>query len=324
MMHYLRALLVLPLTLSLSANALAQVAFPTRPINMVVGFAPGGGTDTTARIIAKKLGENLGHPVIVENRAGAGGTIAADLVAKASPDGYTILLAAVGSIAVAPHQIAKLPYDPLHDLAPITMAVVFANVLVVNSAVPAQSVADYVKLANAKPGTMSYGTSGIGGAGHLAGELFKIMAHADIRHVPYKGGGPAMSDLLGGQVPSVFASAPSAVPQVKAGRIRALATTGATRSASFPDVPTIAESGYPGYEATNWYAYMAPGKTPKAIIDRLNMELVKVLNTPEVRQQLLAQGMEPQPGTSEELAKYVQREYTTWGKVVKAAGIKAE
>jgi tripartite-type tricarboxylate transporter receptor subunit TctC len=306
------------------AAGFAQAPFPAKPINMVVGFAPGGGTDTAARIIAKKLAENIGVNVVVENRAGAGGNIAADMVSKANPDGHTILLANVGSMAVAPHQIANLPYDPLKDLAPLTMAVVFANVLVVHPAVKAQNVADYVKLANSQAGGMPYGTSGIGGAGHLAGELFRIEAKANLVHVPYKGGGPAMADLLGGQVPSVFASAPSAVPQIKAGKIRALATTGAARSQFLPNVPTIAELGYPGYEALNWYAYVAPAKTPKAVLERLNRELVKVLNTPEVREQLLAQGMEPQPGTSEELARYIQREYTTWGKVVKEAGIKAE
>ena len=306
------------------AAGFAQAPFPNKPINMMVGFAPGGGTDTAARIIAKKLAENIGVNVVVENRAGAGGNIAADMVSKATPDGHTILLANVGSMAVAPHQIANLPYDPLKDLAPLTMAVVFANVLVVHPAVKAQNVADYVKLANSQAGGMPYGTSGIGGAGHLAGQLFRIEAKADLVHVPYKGGGPAMADLLGGQVPSVFASAPSAVPQIKAGKIRALATTGALRSQFLPNVPTIAELGYPGYEALNWYAYVAPAKTPKAVLERLNRELVKVLNTPEVREQLLAQGMEPQPGTSEELGRYIQREYTTWGKVVKAAGIKAE
>ena len=306
------------------AAGFAQAPFPAKPINMVVGFAPGGGTDTAARIIAKKLAENIGVNVVVENRAGAGGNIAADMVSKATPDGHTILLANVGSMAVAPHQIANLPYDPLKDLAPLTMAVVFANVLVVHPAVKAQNLAEYVKLANSQAGGMAYGTSGIGGAGHLSGELFRTMAKANLVHVPYKGGGPAMADLLGAQVPSVFASAPSAVPQIKAGKIIALATTGATRSQFLPNVPTISELGYPGYEALNWYAYVAPAKTPKAVLERLNRELVKVLNTPEVREQLLTQGMEPQPGTSEELARYIQREYTTWGKVVKDAGIKAE
>ena len=291
--------------------AFAQAPFPSKPITMVVGFAPGGGTDTAARIIAKKLTENIGQNVIVENKSGAGGNIAANHVSKAAPDGYTIILTAPGSVAVAPHQNSNLPYDPRTDLTPITMAVVFPNVLVVHPSVPAKNVAEYIKLSKTKPGSLSYGSSGIGNAGHLAGELFKIVTKSDITHVPYKGGGPAMADLLGGQVPSVFASAPSAVPQIKAGKIRALATTGATRSSFLPEVPTVAEAGFPGFEATNWYAYMAPGKTPRAIVELLNRELVKVLNTPEIREQLQAQGMEPQPGTSEELGRYIQREYTT-------------
>ena len=304
--------------------AFAQAPFPSKPITMVVGFAPGGGTDTAARIIAKKLTENIGQNIIVENKSGAGGNIAANHVSKAAPDGYTIILTAPGSVAVAPHQNSNLPYDPRTDLTPITMAVVFPNVLVVHPSVPAKNVAEYIKLSITKPGSLSYGSSGIGNAGHLAGELFKIVTKADITHVPYKGGGPAMADLLGGQVPSVFASAPSAVPQIKAGKIRALATTGATRSTFLPEVPTVAEAGFPGFEATNWYAYMAPGKTPRAIVELLNRELVKVLNTPEVRNQLLAQGMEPLPMTVDQLGKYIEREYATWGRVVKEAGIQAE
>ncbi|MGB7541624.1 MAG: tripartite tricarboxylate transporter substrate binding protein [Burkholderiales bacterium] len=319
----MKKIIVATIALAMSGSAAAQGAFPGKPVTMVVGFAPGGGTDITARTIAKKLGEYLGQNVVVENRAGAGGNIAADFVAKANPDGYTILLGNVGSLAVAPHLNSKLPYNPLRDLAPISMAVVFANVLVVNPSVPATTLAEYVKLANGRPGGMPYGTSGIGGAGHLAGELFKLTAKTNLTHVPYKGGGPAMSDLLGGQIPSLFASAPSAVGPVKSGRIRALATTGSKRSASFPEVPTIAESGYPGYEATNWYAFVAPAKTPKEIIERLNREIVRTLNTPETHDQLLGHGEEPSPSTPEELAKYIQREYETWGRVVKEANIQA-
>ena len=319
----LRATLATLATLG-TLPAFAQAPFPSKPITMVVGFAPGGGTDTAARIIAKKLTENTGQNVIVENKSGAGGNIAANHVSKAAPDGYTIILTAPGSVAVAPHQNSNLPYDPRTDLTPITMAVVFPNVLVVHPSVPAKNVAEYIKLSITKPGSLSYGSSGIGNAGHLAGELFKIVTKADITHVPYKGGGPVMADLLGGQVPSVFASAPSAVPQIKAGKIRALATTGATRSSFLPEVPTVAEAGFPGFEATNWYAYMAPGKTPRAIVELLNRELVKVLNTPEVRNQLLAQGMEPLPMTVDQLGKYIEREYATWGRVVKEAGIQAE
>ena len=298
-------------------------SYPSRPISMVIGFAPGGGTDTASRIIAKKLGENLGQSVVVENKPGAGGNIATDYVAKSAPDGYTILLGSVGSLTVAPHIVKKLPYDPRRDLAPITMAVVFPNVLVVHPSVPAQNLAEYVKLAREKPGQVTYGSSGIGGAGHLAGELFKIVAKIDIVHVPYKGGGPAVADLLGGQITSVFATPASGGGHVKAGKLRALATTGAKRTPFLPDVPTIAESGYPGYEATNWYAYVAPARTPKDILERLNRELVDVLNSSDVRTQLSNHGLEPMPGTSEELAKTMEREYETWGRVVKEAGITA-
>ena len=319
----MRSVLIVALTLVAAANAVAQTAFPSRPVTLVVGFAPGGGTDIAARIIAKQLAAELGQQVVVENRAGAGGNIATGAVARAAPDGYLISLATISSLTVQPHLNSKLPYDPRRDLAPLTMGVVFANVLVVHPSVPATTVAEFVALAQAKPDTIGYGTSGIGTTGHLAGELFRMMAKAPIVHVPYKGGGPAMTDLLGGQIPSSFASAPSALPHVKAGKIRALATTGAARSSFLPDVPTIAES-YPGYEATNWYAFVAPAKTPKDVVAQLNRQLVKVLSTPTVREQLLANGMEPHPSTPEELARYMEREFETWGRVVKEAGIQAE
>jgi len=320
----MKRVLVAALALVAAAEALAQAAFPARPVTLIVGFAPGGGTDIAARIVAKPLAANLQQSVVVENRAGAGGAIATGAVARATPDGYLISLASISSLTVQPHLNSKLPYDPRRDLAPLTMGVVFANVLVVNPSVPATTLAEFVNLARAKPGTVGYGTSGIGTTGHLAGELFRMMAKAEIVHVPYKGGGPAMTDLLGGQIPSGFASAPSALPQIKAGKIRALATTGAARSSFLPDVPTIAESGYPGYEATNWYAFVAPAKTPKDVVERLNRELVKVLDSPDVREQLLASGMESQPSTPEELARHIDRELVLWGRVVKEAGIQAE
>ena len=306
-----------------AATALAQGSFPSKPVTMVVGFEPGGGTDTVARIVAKTLGENLGQQVVVENRAGAGGNIAVDYVAKSAPDGYTIVLANVGALAVNPHLI-KVPYDPLRDLTPITMASVFANVLVVQPSLGVNSLADYVKRAREKPGTVTYASSGIGGAGHLSGELLRLMAGIDIVHVPYKGGGPAMQGFLGGQVASFFATPLSSIAQIKAGRARPIATTGARRSSSMPDVPTIAESGYPAYEALNWYAYLGPARMPKDLVDRLNRELAKVLSTPEVIGLLEKQGVEPQPGTPEELGRYIAREYQTWGKVVKEAGIQAQ
>ena len=305
-------------------GALGQSAYPSRAVTTLVGFAPGGGTDIVARIVARKLPQFLGQPVVVENRAGAGGNIATDAVAKAAPDGYTLLLATVGSLAVAPHMEPRLPYNPQRDLAPISMAVVFANVLVVHPSLPATTVAEYVRVAASRPGGLPYATSGIGGAGHLAGELLKLMAKTELVHVPYKGGGPAMSDLVGGQVPSMFASAPTAVPQVKAAKIRAIATTSLQRSAFFPDTPTIAESGFPGYDATNWYAYLAPAKTPREIVQRLNRDLAATLGAADVKEQMFASGVEAKASTPDELARVIERELVTWGRVVKEANIRAE
>src|SRR5512134_1973497 len=293
---------------SIVQGAVAQSAFPSRPITMVVGFAPGGGTDSVARVVAKKMGESIGQTVVVENKAAAGGTVATHQVAKSAPDGYTILLGSIGAIAVWPHLNPKLPYDPMRDLAPITMAVEFPNVIVVNSTLPVKTLAEFVEAAKAKPGTIGYGSSGVGGIGHLAGALLALTAGIDIVHVPYKGGGPAMQDLLGGQIPAMVATPVTALPHIKAGKIRALATTGAARPALMPDVPTVAESGYPGYEATNWYAYYAPAGTPKDVLARLHKEIVDALNAPDVREQLDRQGVEAKPGTPEELTKTMERE----------------
>jgi len=320
----MKAAVIAVVAFAVAGSALAQGSYPTRPVTMVVGFAPGGGTDTVARIIAKNLSESLGQQVVVENKAGAGGNIATEYVARAAPDGYTILLGSVGSLAVAPHAIANLGYNPLRDFAPITMAVVFSNVLVVQASTPVQTLADFVKLAKDKPGTVTFGSSGILGAGHLAGELLKMRADIDMVHVPYKGGGPAMQGMLGGQVTSIFATPVSSGGQIKAGKIRAIATTGPKRAALLPEVPTVAESGYPGYEAMNWYAYLAPAKTPKEIVERLNRELVKSLNNADVVALLHQQGLEPSPSSPAELANYMEREYETWGKVVKQAGITAQ
>src|SRR6266508_139427 len=276
--------LVAFIALAWAGGAPGQGTYPNRPVSMVVGFAPGGGTDTVARILAKNVGDAIGQQMLVENKAGAGGNIATDYVAHAAPDGYTLLLGNVGS----------------HTLA------------------------EYVQLARSKPGTITYASSGIGGAGHLAGELLKMMAKIDIVHVPYKGGGPAMQGMLGGQVASFFATPVSVGGHIKSGKVRAIATTGPKRAALLPDVPTVAESGYPGYEAMNWYAYVAPAKTPKDVIDRLNREIVKALAAPEVIALLEKQGLEPSSSSPEELARYIASEYETWGKVVKQAGIKAQ
>jgi tripartite-type tricarboxylate transporter receptor subunit TctC len=304
-----------------AAGAAAQ-NFPAKPITTVVGFEPGGGTDTTARIVAPTLSELLGQQVVVENRAGAGGNIAVDYVAKAAPDGYTLVLANVGALAVNPH-ILRTPYDPLRDLAPVSMAVVFPNVLVVQPDLPVKSVQDYVKLAREKPG-VTYASSGIGGAGHLAGELLKDMAKIDIVHVPYKGGGPAMQGFLGRQVDSFFATPISSISQIRSGKARAIATTGAKRDKLMPDVPTVAESGFPGYEALNWYGYLAPAKTPKEIIERLSRDIAKALADPKVLAALNKTGVEPLAMTPDEFGRYIQREYDSWGKVVREAGIKPQ
>ena len=283
----------------------------------------GGNADFVARAYSQRLGERFAQQIVVDNRPGGAGIIGAETVARALPDGYTILLGSVGSIAVWPHLNPKLPYDPLRDLAPITMAVEFPNVIVVNSTLPAKTLSEFVEAAKAKPGTIGYGSSGVGGIGHLAGALLALTAGIDIVHVPYKGGGPAMQDLLGGQIPAMVATPVTALPHVKSGKIRALATTGAARPAMMPDVPTVAESGYPSYEATNWYAYYAPAGTPKDVLARLHKELVDALNAPDVREQLDRQGVEAKPGTPEELTKYMERELATWGRVVKAAKIQA-
>jgi tripartite-type tricarboxylate transporter receptor subunit TctC len=304
-----------------ATSAFAQ--YPSKPITTVVGFAPGGGTDTVSRIVGKTLGEQLGQQVLTDNKAGAGGNIATDLVIRSPADGYTIYLANVGAIAVNPH-LLPLQYDPLRDLAPITMAVVFPNLIVVQNSVPASNLPEFIKLAKAHPGKYTYGSSGIGGAGHLAGELLKMMAQIDITHVPFKGGGPAMQAMLGGQIDSYFATPVAAGPHVKAGKVKALATTGPRRDPFMAEVPTVAEAGYAGYEATNWYGYFAPAKTPRDVIDRLNREIVKALNSAEVKDLFAKQGLEAAPGTPEQLAQFAKREYDTWAKVVKQAGIKAQ
>jgi len=305
-------------------SAAGAQSFPSRPVTLTVGFAPGGGTDTAARIIAQKLSENIGQAVIVENRVGAGGNIAAQHIAAAPPDGYTIHLTSVGPMAVAPHLMKELPYDPKRDIAPITMGVVFPNVMIVHANVQATTLAEFVALAKQKPGKLAYASAGVGGAGHLAGELFKGRAGIEVLHVPYKGGGPAMTDLIGGRIDMYIGVSSTVAPQVDAGKARALATTGTKRTSMMPNVPTVAESGYPGFEATNWYAFVAPGKTPKDLLDYWNRELTKVLNDPAVNAELAKHGLDPAPGTRDELAQYMERESQKWGKVVREAKITPE
>jgi tripartite-type tricarboxylate transporter receptor subunit TctC len=320
----MKRLLLAITALVVAGAAAAQSDFPSRTITLLVGFAPGGASDTAARIIAKKLTENLGQTVVVENKPGAGGNIVHAQMAAATPDGYTILLGSVGPLAVAPHMIAKLNYDPLKDLAPLTMAVTFPNVLVVHAGVPATTLAEFVAIAKQKPGSLDYASTGVGSASHLAGELFNQRAGVNIVHIPYKGGGPAMTDLLGGRVSAYYSTHSTAGPHIEAGKLRALATTGPRRSVFLPNVPTIAESGYPGFQAENWYAFVTSAKVPQPLLERWNKELVKALSSPDVKEQLAKHYLEPSPGTRDELAKYIKSEYDTWGRVVKTAGIKGE
>ena len=302
----------------------SALEFPNKPITMVVGFAAGGAADTAARIIARKLGENLGVSVIVDNRAGAGGNIAHQQVANATPDGTIILLGSVGPLCIAPHLVAKLGYDPQRDLAPLTMGLSFPNVLVVHSGVAAKNFAEFLALAKATPGTMDYASTGVGSASHLAGEMFKQRAGVDMVHVPYKGGGPAMIDLLAGRITAYYSTYSTAGPHIDTGKLRPLAVTGLERLPALPNVPTIAESGFPGFDASNWYAFVAPGKTPKNILDRWNAELVKVLKTPDVKEQLDKHGLTAMPGTREELANTIRKESVMWARVIKDGKITAE
>ncbi len=307
---------------SAALTAAAAAEYPTKPIRLIVGFAPGGGTDTTARAIGSKLSELLGQQIIIDNRPGAAGNIAAELVAKATPDGYTLLMGTIAALAINPSlYTTKLPFDSIKDFAPITQAVDSTNILSLHPSVPAGSVKELIALAKAKP--LNYGSSGVGGTGHLAGELFNTMAGVKMTHIPYKGGGPAMIDLVGGQVQLVFATAASAVPQIKGGKIKGIAVTTAKRSALMPNLPTISEAGLPGFDANNWYGVLAPAKTPRPIIMRLNSEIAKVLAMPDVKNFLFNQGLDPAAGTPEQFGAYIKSEMTKWAKVVKASGAKA-
>ena len=296
--------------------------YPTKPIRLLVGFAPGGGTDTTARAISQKLTASLGQQVIVDNRPGVSGNIAAEITANAPPDGYTVLLSTIAALAVNSSLLKKMPFDPIKDLAPVTRAADSTNFLVVHPSVPASSVKDLIALAKAKP--LNGGSSGVGGAGHLALELFNLQAGTKIVHVPYKGGGPSIIDLLAGNINLIFATGASSINHVKAGKIRALGVTTAKRSAMAPELPTIAEAGLPGFEANNWNGVVVPAKTPRAIINRLNKEFTAALLLPDIKQFLFTQGLDAAPGTPEAFAAYIKSETVKWAKVIKAAGIQPQ
>ena len=297
--------------------------FPSRPIRFIAANSPGGGLDITARAIGPKLSAVFGQQVIVDNRAGAAGSVASEIVAKSAPDGYTLMVASVGGLAVNTNLYKGLTYHPLRDFAPLTWATSQSNVVVVHPSVAAKSVKELIALCKAQPGKITYGSSGAGNAGHLAAELFSTMAGVKMVHVPYKGGAPAMVDLLAGQIQLVFSSAPTAVPQVRAGKIRGLAVTTAKRSAVLPELPTVAETGLPGFEADNWYGIVTVMKTPRPIVERLHAELVKALQSPDVKQVLLNSGLEVRTSSPEEFGAYLKSEFEKWAKVIKDAGIVA-
>ena len=317
---FMQAAVLAATSLAWGSHALAQDFPPKKPITMVVGFAAGGAADAAARMIAKKLGDNIGQSVIVENRGGAGGNIAHGQVANGPTDGSMILFSSIGPLAIAPH-LMKLNYDPLKDQAPISGGVNFPNLLVVHKGAGINNLEEFVAQAKKAPGKLDFASTGAGSASHLAGELLNQRAGIDTVHVPYKGGGPAMQDLLGERITSYFAAPPTAMPQVEAGKLIPLATTGLTRPSYMPNIPTVAEAGYPGFEALNWYAFVAAAKTPEPILERWNQEIVKALNDPEVSKMLLDYGLTPQPSTRQELAEFIQKEYVQWGEVVKQGNL---
>jgi tripartite-type tricarboxylate transporter receptor subunit TctC len=303
----------------LAPFALSAAEYPNKPIRMLVGFAPGGGTDTTARAMGGKLAQRLGQQVIIDNRPGAAGNIATEITARANPDGYTILMGTIAALAINPSLYKKLQFDPLKDVLPVTRAVDSTNILVLHPSVPAKNVKELIALAKSKP--LNGGSSGVGGAGHLALELFNLQAGTKIVHVPYKGGGPAMVDLLSGNINLIIATAASAVPHIKSGKIKAIAVSTAKRSGLVPDLPTISEAGLKGFEANNWYGILVPAGTPRPIIDRLNKEVVAVLNLPDVKEFLFKQGLDTAPSTPDEFGAYIRSEKAQWEKVIKAAGL---
>lgn len=308
-----------------SVTAFGQTAaFPSKPIRLIIPAAPGGGTDILGRIVAKKLSENIGQPVIVDNRAGGSGFIATEQAARMPPDGYTVLIAPIATFGLAPNIYKSLPFDPVRDFAPITSGVVVTNVLVVHPSLPVKTASEFLALAKSKPKALNYGTSGYGSAAHLASELFALKGGVEFVHVPYKGGGPAVADLVAGHIQFSFATAPSALALIKGGKLKALAVTTPKRFSGLPDVPTVSEAVFPGFEASNWYSFVAPANTPGDIVAKLNHELHRAMATPDVLHALLAQGMEPTPNTPEEALAYIKSEIAKWAEVVKVRGIKAE
>ncbi|MBB1632196.1 tripartite tricarboxylate transporter substrate binding protein [Cupriavidus sp. UME77] len=298
-------------------------AWPTKPIKLVVGYAAGGATDVIARIIALKLGEQLGQPMVVDNRAGANSNVGAEVVAKSTPDGYTLYVYTIANTINA-SLYDKLGYDPQKDFEPIGLIARIPNILVVNPKLPVKTLADYIRFAKASQDGITFASSGSGSSIHLSGEMFKMQARLNMLHIPYRGSAPAVTDLLGGQVQSMFDNTPSALPHVKAGRLRAIAITSAQRSPLLPEVPTVAESGFPGFDVQSWFSLAAPAGTPRPVIERLNSALNKVLAAPDVRQRLQDLAATPEPGSPEQLRRLIAAETKRWHDVVKQSGAKAE
>jgi len=301
----------------------AADAYPAKPIRFILPFPPGGGTDILGRVIAERLTTNLGQPVVLENRGGAGGNVGAEAAARSAPDGYTIVLVAP-SLAISPSLYSKLNYDPVKDLAPISLVGTVPNVLITYPSLPAQNLAEFISLAKTKPGAMNFGSGGSGTSNHLAGELFNIVAGVKLVHVPYKGVNLAMNDALGGQIQLVVIGIPAAQPHIRAGKLRALGVISPQRSPALPEVPTVAEAGLPNFEVTTWYGVLAPAGTPRPVIARLNAELGRVMHAPDLRDRFAATGTEPRTSTPEEFADYIQQEIAKWGRVVREAGLKAD
>ncbi len=308
-----------------TAYALAAGAqnYPTKPVRIVVPFPAGGGVDLTARTVSQKLTDYLGQQVVIDNRAGAAGTIGAEHVAKSAPDGYTLLVAGPGSVAVAPLLFPKLGYNPLKDLAPITMLVTMPYIIVAHPSVPAKNAAELIALAKANPGKLNMASGGAGTGQHLAGEFFNVLAGIKMIHIPYKGTAPAIADIMGGHADLTF-SDPSVLPQLQAGRLKVLGVSGTKRYPPLPNVPTVNESGLPGFDALNWYPLMAPAGTPRDLVMKLNTEAIKALNSPDVRDKLMAQGLIPAPMSPEQLGQFIREDYERWARVIKAANVKLD
>jgi tripartite-type tricarboxylate transporter receptor subunit TctC len=318
----LRALLLAATALAVPA-AHAQ-AYPSRPVRLVVPFLPGGSADILGRALAQKLSDGLGQPVVVENRPGAGTAIAAELVAKAPADGYTLMLGTVSSHAINPALNPKLPFDPLRDFTPVAPVASIPFALLVHPSVPARTVPELIAYARSRPGKLDYSSAGNGTSNHLAGELFEAMTGTHMVHIPYRGSAPALQDLIAGRVSVMFDLVLTAAPHVRSGAVRALAVTGAKRSAALPDVPTVAESGLPGYEVSAWFGVFAPAGLPRPVVDRLNAEVARALAAPDLQQRLVSQGAEPLAGSPDQFAAYLKSEVAKWGKVVRDAGVQPE